>query len=331
MGLAVQEVYAFAGKTVVHCLVLTALIVVGCGAAPADDAKAAREEFFVTDSGLDLRKFADAQTRELLKRIRGNGNRFGADQAARYCRLKKRLDAVQWVVNDLATGRVISRSANAGQLYFGASVSKLFVAAALLDKQQGEFTRDQLRQLVKLIVVSDNVAWKDLQRQVGDDGSNNAGRAAVQAFVERMGYPTIKGFQGWRKRKDGTREHGNELNAMELARFLSDTYNRKYPGADVLWEVMRATRTGSGKIGRFTPSNLYLGGKTGTYSGPNESPDTVHLRTIKARNHAVVLKTESGHFGISVLANTGSSGDVAVLGGGLMREYLGVQPLVECR
>ena len=122
----------------------------------------------------------------------------------------------------------------------------------------------------------------------------------------------------------------NELNTLELSRFLFDTYQRRYAGADVLWEIMRATRTGRGKIGKYTPSDLHIGGKTGTYSGPNESRATIHHPSIGARNHAAVLFTGTGTYGISVLSNTSSSEDVASLGGGLMREYLGVEPAVNC-
>ncbi|MGI9364836.1 MAG: serine hydrolase, partial [Rhizobiaceae bacterium] len=278
----------------------------------------------------DLRALADAKTKGLLKRARGVGARFGSKQKARYCQLKNSGVPIQWVVNDLDTGQVIARSRNAQQLYFGASVAKLFVAAAFLDKTNGQFSQKQLRELVRMIVISDNPAWKSLQRQTGGSDSNYAGRVAVQAFVKRMGYPTIQGYQGWMKHKNGTREHGNELNALELARFLFDTYQQKYPGADVLWEIMRATRTGRSKIGKYTPSQLFIGGKTGTYDGPNESPATVRLAKIGARNHAVTLFTDRGTFGISVLANTSRNEDVAILGGGLMREYLGVKPAVKC-
>ena len=111
---------------------------------------------------------------------------------------------------------------------------------------------------------------------------------------------------------------------------MYDTYQRKYAGADVLWKIMQATRTGKGKIDRFTPGSVYLGGKTGTYSGPNESRKTIKFASIKSRNHAAVLLTKTGHYGISILSNRGSSGDVAVLAGGLMRDYLGVGKKISC-
>ncbi len=312
-------------------LVLLALLAVPAGHVRADDIGQVDGTFFTLDNGIDLREMADKETRKLLKRVRGEGEAFGDVQWKRYCKLKRDSVPIQWVVNKLETGEVISRSANAEQLFFGASVSKLFVAAALLDKQEGRFTRKQLRQLAFMIVVSDNVTWLDLQRQAGEDGSSDSGRAAVQAFVRRMGYRTIKGFQGWKGRREGVRgEHGNELNALELSQFLFDTYHRNYRGADVLWQIMQATKTGDRKIDKYTPATIYLAGKTGTYSGPNEAPDTVHLPTIKARNHAAVLMLGDGHYGISVLSNTGDNEDVAVLAGGLMREFLGVGGGLTC-
>jgi hypothetical protein len=311
-------------------LAVIALICVSGVGAVADHAKGPSGAFFSIDNGTDLRKFGDAQTRSLLHRVHGRGEAFDGKKLVRYCAMRKNPTGIQWVVNNLETGDVISSSANSEQLYFGASTSKIFVAATLLDKQRGKFTRAQLRQLVKMIVVSSNPAWIDLQKQAGD-GNGNSGRKAVYAFTQKMGYRKIKGFQGWLKTNNGSKIHGNELNTAEVSRFLYDTYQRKYPGADVLWKIMQATRTGKGKIDRFTPSNVFLGGKTGTYSGPNESRDTIKFATIKSRNHAALLLTERGHFGMSILSNRGSSGDVAVLAGGLMREYLGIGRKPVCK
>jgi hypothetical protein len=288
------------------------------------------EVFFTLENSIDLRALGGKQARNLLTRVKGKGNQFGAQQTQRYCEIKKNPEKIQWVLNDLETGEIISRSANADKLFFGASVSKLFVAAALLKKQKGELDKAQLNQLVRMIVVSDNRAWKELQRQVGKDGSNDSGREGVNQFVQKMGYADIKGFQGWMRKKDGTRIHGNELNTLQLSNFLYDTYHRNYEGAEILWKIMHATRTGKSKIDKYTPSDVYIGGKTGTYHGFNESPETILQTSIKARNHAAVLKINDKYYGLSILTNTGSDEDVAILGGGLIREYLGVAERIEC-
>jgi hypothetical protein len=293
-------------------------------------AQTSDEMFFTLENDIDLRSLGGANVGDLLTRVKGKGSLFGEKQRKRYCELTENAEQVQWVLNNLESGEVISKSPNADKLFFGASVSKLFVAAALLNKQKGQLEKVQMDQLVRMIVVSDNHAWKELQRQVGDDGSNDSGREAIDEFVQQMGYTKIKGFQGWLRKEDGTRIHGNELNALQLSSFLYDTYQRNYEGAEVLWKVMHATRTGKSKIDKYTPSTVYIGGKTGTYHGPNVSPETIQQPTIKARNHAAVLKIDDRYYGLSIFTNTGSNEDVAILGGGLMREHLGVGEGIDC-
>jgi len=296
----------------------------------AEKRPVADDAFFTLENGTNLRVFGGKTISHMLVRIRGQGNAFGEAQRKRYCKLNQS-QAIQWALNDLETGELISRSANADELYFGASVAKLYVAAALLNKQNGHFDRDQLTLMVKMIVVSSNSAWMELQRQAGDDGTDDSGRAAVDAFVQSMGYTNTQGFQGWWNKKDGTRSHGNELNSVDLAKLVHDTYHRRYKGAEVLWEIMQATVTGRQRINKYAPKNVFIGGKTGTYDGPNASPATVKLKNIRARNHVVNLKIDDKNYGLAILSNTGSGEDVAILGGGLMREYLGVEPTVSCQ
>jgi len=286
--------------------------------------------FFPIENDKNLRRFGNRTVGKMLVRVKGEGQYFGEKQRKRYCRLKSARN-IQWELNDLETGEMISRSNNAEERYFGASVAKLFVAAALLNKQKGNFDEAQLTLMVRMIVVSSNSAWKELQRQTGSDGSDDSGRAAVDAFVQSMGYTNTKGFQGWWQKKNGTRIHGNELNSAELAKFLYDTYQRRYPGSEVLWEIMQATTTGRRRINKYTPQTVFVGGKTGTYDGPNSSPATVHHKHIRARNHVATLKIGTDIYGLSILSNTGNEEDVAVLAGGLMREYLGVKPTVGCQ
>lgn len=287
------------------------------------------EEFFTLSDGINLRAFGGPEVRQLLSRKRGGGTRFTARQEKQYCLLKKS-NQVQWMLTDLDSGDTISRSANAEQVFFGASASKIFVAAALLAKQGGVITKKQLILISRMIVRSSNQAWKELQRQVGQDGSDDSGRLAVQTFIEKMNYKNLRAFQGWIIRPDGKRVHGNELNSQAVARFLYDTYHNRYPGAEILWKIMHATRTGSKKIDKYTPRSIYIAGKTGTYHGINESRETIHLPVIKARNHATVFSINARQYSLTIFSNTGKDEDVAVLGGGLMREFLGVEKTVQC-
>ena len=295
----------------------------------ANDASINDEQFFTLQNGINLRTFGGTEVRQLLFRKHGSGASFSEKQQKQYCKLKKN-KRIQWCVSDLQTGELLSQSENAGDLFFGASASKIFVAAALLDKQNGKLEKEQLRLMSRMIVRSDNGAWKELQRQTGIDGSDDSGRAAIHAFTKKMGYEDLCSFQGWMKMKDGSRLHGNELNSLGITNFLFDTYHNRYPGAEILWKIMHATRTGRKKINKYTPTSIYIAGKTGTYHGPNESKETIKQSTIKARNHITVLDIDGKYYSLTVLSNTGLDEDVAVLGGGLMREYLGVQQTVTC-
>lgn len=296
----------------------------------ANDATMSDEQFFTLHSGTNLRSFGGPEVRKLLFRKRGGGAAFGVKQQRLYCKLKKNKQ-IQWTLSDLESGKIISRSDNATDVFFGASTSKIFVAAALLDKQDGELSKKQLILMTNMIVRSSNPAWKELQRQAGTNGTDDSGRQAVHAFIKKMGYENLRAFQGWMIRQDGTRLHGNELNSLAVAQFLFDTYHNRYPGAEILWKIMHATRTGRKKINKYTPKNIYIAGKTGTYHGPNESKSTIRYNAIKARNHATVFNINGKYYSLTILSNTGRDEDVAVLGGGLMREFLGVDRPVKCR
>jgi hypothetical protein len=87
------------------------------------------EMFFTLGNSIDLRALGGQPAARLLTRMKGKGNRFGAQQKTRYCKIKKDSKKIQWVLNDLETGEIISRSANAEKLFFGASVAKLFIKA----------------------------------------------------------------------------------------------------------------------------------------------------------------------------------------------------------
>lgn len=288
------------------------------------------DDFFTLENGKNLRKLGGHNTRKLLTVVYGGGDVFGEIQKRWYCKLKNGQDPIQWVLMNLESGQIISKSNNAEHIYFGASVSKLFVAATFLHRQQGRISKSQLLLMVDMIVKSSNSAWTELQRQAGDDGTNDSGRLAVQKFTQRMGYARTRGFQGWMRKKDGSRIHGNELNTMDLSRFLYDTYHRNYKGAEVLWKIMHATKTGDNKVNKYTPSYVRIGGKTGTYHGENASPETVKLKYISAHNHVVVFKFNNIQYGLSILSNTGSDEDVAILGGGLMREFLDIGESFSC-
>ena len=284
-------------------------------------------DFFLLSDGRNLREMGGDFTRKKLTLVRSKGsNRFGEKEVKEYCSLKKKHN-IQWVLSDLETGKAVSQSKNAKENFFGASASKIFVAAALLNKQKGKLTTSQLQLMAKMIVVSSNVAWIELQKQVGDGKSSDSGREAVEKFTSKMGYKNTRGYQGWWRE----RIHGNELNTFELSKFLFDTYHKRYPGAEILWKLMYACKTGTNKGNYYMPKGVYIGGKTGTYHGPNTSTRTISFETIMAHNHVMVFNMGGRQYGLSILSNRGNDREVAILAGGLVREFICAKGSLKCR
>lgn len=325
----------FAVQDGLKCLLLSAIAVGAISALPTVATAAmptnpvSDPQFTRLPNGRDLTSISVKGSRLYL--AKGTGTAFGASAKAAYAKLKADSQSnpdhrVQWVLMDLDGHQVVDMSLAHNRKIFGASSSKPFVGAALLDKQGGDLSSSQLQLMSDMIVVSSNTAWTNLQTQAGG-GNSTKGREVVHTFTQRMGYERTRGFQGYW----GTL-HGNELTAHESAEFLHDTYKGNYPGAETLWKIMHACRTGSSRGRKYIPSNIYVGGKTGTYDGPTENPETGKTKNpdgssyrVAVRNHLLVFNIGGRQYALTILADTGSDESAAVLAGGLIREYLGVK------
>jgi hypothetical protein len=260
----------------------------------------------VSDSALSLSK--------------GSGYSFTESKRQEYLALKSATQSqanhkVQWTFMDLDQHRIIEKSLSSGKKLFGASSSKIYVAATLLDRQNGELSESQLQLMADMLVVSSNSAWTNLQAQIGD-GSSDKGRERIQDFTQRMGYPKTRGFQGY-----WGSVHGNELVPEEAVETLYDIYTGAFPGAELQWKLMHASRTGATRGRKYIPANVYVAGKTGTYDGPTENPETGATYNVAVRNHLLVFNVDGREYALAVLANSGSDESAALLAGGLIREY----------
>lgn len=257
----------------------------------------------------------------------GAGRSWTSSVQTRYQRLKTNSQTTlkypfQWTLVNLSDECVISESASPNMRIFGASVSKIFVGATLLDKQDGHLSSSQLQLMADMIVVSDNNAWAALQKEAGN-GSDTRGQQTVHQFTQGMGYLNTRGFRGtW----NGM--HGNELSVGDLGKFLADTYQNRYPGAETLWKLMYTGRTGDAKAKKYIPASWMLGGKTGTYAGPTIDPETGRSTnpdgstyTVDVQHHVIVFKHQSNVYGLAILGNTGSEEDVAAMAGGIIRDH----------
>lgn len=280
--------------------------------------------FLILPDGRDLRNVKVSGAPLFLER--GMGAEFGAQQKTAYFDLKNKSKSmrnypVQWVLMDLDKGTVIDQSLTPTFKIFGASVTKIYAAATLLDLRRGRISDGELKTMSDMLVISDNNAWKAIQRLAGN-GNDDRGREANWRFTQRMGYELTRGFQG-----NWNGMHGNELNSEEIAEFLRDTYRGNYPGAEYLWKVLFTVRTGDSRGKKYLPKSLYVGGKTGSYSGKSIDPQTGSSTgangkpfEVEIHNHVIVFNVDNRQFALAMLANSGSDESTALLAGGLFRE-----------
>ncbi len=262
-----------------------------------------------------------------LSLSKGSGAYFSETARKNYASIKSESKAnldskTQWVLMDLDNHQVIDQSAQPNRKIFGASSSKIFVGATLLNKQSEKLSSSQLQLMSNMLVVSSNEAWVELQKQAGD-GNSDIGRGNIQAFTQGMGYERMRGFQG-----NLGKIHGNELTAGETAEFLYDTYHNNYVGAETLWKIMHTCRTGASRGRKYFPSTYYVGAKTGTYDGSSVDPETGSSKNpdgssyrVQIRNHVMTFNVNGRQYGLVILSNAGSDETVSVLAGGLLREY----------
>jgi hypothetical protein len=293
---------------------------------PGDDAN-----FLKLSSGENLSKLR-VRGRG-LSLTRGGGGTFSKKREASFSKLyaegKNTANApYQWVVMNLDTGKILDQSKSADMKMFGASVSKIFVGATYVHTQSGEIDKQHLQRLANMLVVSSNPAWLQLQKDIGN-GNANEGRKTIHEFTQSMGYERTRGFQNYLKTDNNEEIHGNELTAKELAAFLYDTYWQKYEGAEVMWKLMHTLRTGGSKANKYLPSNLYLGGKTGTYSGSTVDPETgaEHFPngkkySVQVRHQVVVFNYEGTQYALALLTNKASNEHVSLLAAGLFNKII---------
>jgi hypothetical protein len=283
---------------------------------------AADKDFLELSNGFFLSQIKVNGTNISLSK--GTGHSFNSSHNDDYLNLKIETltdpnHKVQWAFMNLDSHEMISQSLAANKKIFGASSSKIYVAATLLDSQNGALSSSQLQLTANMLVVSSNVAWTELQKEIGN-GSADLGRELNWNFTQKMGYLQTRGFQGY-----WGNIHGNELVPIEAVETLYDIYQNAFLGAETLWKFMHTCRTGAERGRKYIPADIYVGAKTGTYDGPTENPETGGQYNVKVRNHILVFNIDGVQYGLAIFANNGSDESVALLAGGLIREYTSIK------
>jgi hypothetical protein len=213
---------------------------------------------------------------------------------------------------------------------------------------------DDLDHMARIYMRSNNHSWVLLQQRIGmnEKGELNADRGRVGGieFTEKFGYFDSRAWQGdlmldpqsvsisrithtthLRKRfnvMDYDYIHGNELTAADTVKYLYDTYSARYPGAEYAWKLLYTCQTGEKKGNKYIPNTIFVGGKTGTYPGGIGSFGMTEVNGVKKavgiHNHALTFHYNGTQYGIVVLTDVGTPEAVAVITGGLIREFLGI-------
>jgi hypothetical protein len=202
-------------------------------------------------------------------------------------RAHRRDPRVGYAVKNLHTGRYLAEF-QADRLFVGGSMPKPAVAATLLEKRQGNLTREEFQHIVYVCDKSINASWFTLLSRIT--------LADEQHFEQKYNLPNVQ-----------------IINNQQSPRFYAEFYERcvNYRldyGCELLLEAMRRDQYG---LGRWVmPASItYIGGKTGNYGEwDHESLFFYHRGTP----FSIVLYTR-GHFA--------PGNQLGCMMGGLFREY----------
>jgi hypothetical protein len=245
--------------------------------------------FFTTTKGINLSTIASKSGIKLSrnKGLAGSGYSQSKYQSA------KNNPKVYWCIYNISKDKIVAQSTNANKNVYGASVPKVIVASAALDKYNGLFpNQSDYEKVIKLLVKSDNDVWTPLQNLAG--GGN-----AVNDWSKKMGYSM-----------QSARGMGNNANAVDMCKFWSDVCHNRFDGAEVIFRVTASCQTSASRSRKYLPTSLFIGGKTGTYQSSNHDTGWINVG--------------SDFYSISVMTELGTNGSdaIASMFRGLYDEYI---------
>lgn len=254
----------------------------------------------------------------------GMGKEFTKANRAHYRKLKQltsRPDSAQkieWILTDLESGQNIARTRNTQSQFFGASISKLFVAATFLDATRSfeDLSRTDLQSLLDMLIVSDNGAWRRLHRAVGK-GKEKKSQKLIQGLLQRLGLPKTRGYLGVFEGKTG-----NKINAKDLNSFLIAIHRKRFRNSDQLLALMMRARLPKQGARKYIPKSVVVGGKDGRFFKEFRHPQT-GISAVKSVYHEVlIIHFGPKTYGLTILSQYHSQADISVLCGGIVEEYI---------
>jgi hypothetical protein len=236
---------------------------------------------------------------------------------------------VAWSVVNMSNGEAIAWQPD--KCFEGASVVKVYSMASLLGQYNGYPLRAHLREFLPLISVSSNSAWTNVIRAHLPMPSTTE---EVVLRSHAMGcYKRIQSFlfrHGYRKTRGGRISIGagdSVLTARELARYLFDVQQEKISASFLQMKLMATCSTSDHKGNRYIPDTIFGGGKTGTWQ--NLAHD-MRWYEVNGTRYGISVLTQLSQKNSLVVTPCGENSlyneTVAILHGGLLREYILEEP-----
>ena len=106
------------------------------------------------------------------------------------------------------------------------------------------------------------------------------------------------------------RKMGNTSNAIDMCKFWNDVCRNKFEGAENIFKISSSCQTSSSRSKKCMPKDVYIGGKTGSYSNVNHD--------------CCYIEKDGRFYSICVLTELGSKGSEAIaqMFRGLYNEYI---------
>lgn len=261
----------------------------------------------------------------------GKGEEPIEDWKVRYQDLKskgQKLDhyPFQWQLIDLSNNQVMSQSKNIEKVFYGASTTKIMVGSAFLQIVDNPIRSPYWQDLLDMIVISSNPAWKKIQFATGRDDMEQ-GRLEVHLFARSLGLERTRAFWGYSTTMNGL--HGNEINVIEFNQFMRKLYYGEFYGSELIFKIMLAGQKGYDMSKRFLPKEVKIANKGGRYDGETTNPDTGlptnpdgTLFTVRVRHQAFFINYRGHDYLFSIFSDLGKEIDLSVMAYGLFKEYI---------
>jgi hypothetical protein len=233
-------------------------------------------------------------------------------------------DEVSWCVVDMQSGKMIGWQIDKG--FEGASAVKIWPMASLFDKMKGWPTMAQMAQIVPMIAISSNSAWSRViyynatvksDENVTDKERGMRGYYRIMRFLRRNNYNLTKGG------RSSIGAGKSFVNTRDFGKYFYDVNHNKLMGSEAQMKILTMCGTAGKKGYRYMPNYIYGGGKTGTFS--YLAHDVRFYEVGKLRYAICVLTRVYKNLGFtdSPKGKNGYRNEcVAILHGGLMREYI---------